>query len=270
MRIFALVAVLLLFVQASFAFDHSYSDYAGILKKYVRSDGAVRYAELKKDRAPLDQFIEQLRAVTAADYNKWTREQQIAYWINTYNAWMIRIVIDHYPITRNGLTGLMYPESSVQQIEGIWDNYRLSGPAGRISLNDMEHKILRGHFKEPRIHFAIVCASLGCPALRMEPYTADHLNEQLEDAVTKFVWNASKVRLDKAGQRIDLSPIFQWFAEDFRDYADDQWKHEYAVEKAGPLAFISRYIPAEDGLFLKTGPVDISYFTYDWSLNEPQ
>lgn len=111
---------------------------------------------------------------------------------------------------------------------------------------------------------------MGCPSLRSEPYVGARLNAQLEDAVTKFVWNASKVRLDKAAQRIDLSQVFEWFADDFRSFADDQWKHEYAVEKAGPLAFIGRYLPPEDALFLKTGPVDISYFPYDWSLNEAE
>jgi hypothetical protein len=270
MRFLAFTAFLLFLTNTSFGFDHAYADYAVVLKTVVRSDGAVRYADLKKNRNGLDQVIEELRAVTAAEYKKWTREQQIAFWINTYNAWTLRIVIDHYPISRNGLPGLMFPENSVRQIDGVWDNYKLQGPAGRISLNEMEHRILRGEFKEPRIHFAIVCASVGCPALRSEPYVAARLDAQLEDAATKFVWNASKVRLDKSARRIDLSQIFQWFAEDFRPFADDQWKHEYAVEKAGPLAFIGRYLPPEDALFLKTGPVDISYFSYDWSLNEAE
>lgn len=141
-------------------------------------------------------------------------------------------------------------------------------PAGKVSLNDMEHKILRGQFKEPRIHFCIVCASFGCPTIRNKPFVPENLSSQLDEAARNFVSNSYKVKLDRAAHRIDLSSIFQWFADDFRGYADDQWKHEYAIEKAGPIAFLSAYLTSDDALFLKTGGVDVSYIPYDWTLNE--
>lgn len=258
---------LLVLASTGYSFDHSYSGYAVVLKTYVKS-GGVEYAALQKNRKPLDQFIQEIGTVNSTEYAKWSREQQLAFWINAYNAWILRIVIDHYPISRNRLTGLVFPENSVQQIDGVWGNIQMQSPAGKVSLNDMEHKILRGQFMQPRIHFAIVCASLGCPPLKKEPYTPDQIYDQLEDSARKFATDRSRVKMDQAARRIDISQIFKWFSEDFAGFSDDQWRHEYSVEKAGPLAFLSRYFPADDALFLKAGPVDVTYLPYDWSLNE--
>lgn len=259
-------ALLLLLASVCSAFDHEYAGYAAVLQADVKG-GLVDYASLKQNRAGLDRFVEEIKSVTEADYKSWTREQQLAFWINVYNAWMCRIVIDHYPIHGDRMIGFLYPENSVQRITGIWDGIRL-GTAGReVSLNDIEHKILRPVFHEPRIHFAIVCASKGCPVLQNEPYRASALEQQLEASAHGFIQDPSKVRLNRAAGKLELSKIFNWFYEDFDAMADPSWEHLYGDE-AGPVAFVSKHVASTDAAFLKSRAVKIGYFDYDWSLNE--
>ncbi|HET6267755.1 MAG TPA: DUF547 domain-containing protein [Acidobacteriota bacterium] len=250
-----------------FAFDQDYVRYGAVLKEYVVA-GRVNYAALQKNRGPIDHVIKEFSSVKPEEYQKWSREQQIAYWINIYNGWFLQIVIDHYPIHESRLIGFVFPKNSVQRISGIWDKIFLETPMGKVSLNDIEHKILRSQFKEPRIHFAIVCASIGCPKLRSEPTLAASLDRDLDNSAAAFISDPSKVKLQPEIRRIELSSIFKWFAGDFAGFADDDWKHLYSIEKAGPLAFISRYLPAADSAYLKQRSVDVGYLPYDWTLNE--
>jgi hypothetical protein len=249
------------------AFDQEYEAYGTILKTYV-TDGLVNYADLKKDRKPLDDFIKEAGAVTADEYDSWNRDQQLAFWINMYNAWMMQIVIDHYPIQRGRIIGIIYPAKSVQQISGIWDGIKTQAAGREVTLNEIEHKILRPVFKEPRIHFAIVCASLGCPKLRSEPYRATTLTSQLDESTHNFITDDQKVHLVTERSEIFISKIFHWFEEDFSEFATNEWVEKYDKNEAGALAMIARNLPEHDAEFLQKQTVNVEYLDYDWSLND--
>ena len=261
------ILILLLLSARLYAFDHQYQEYAGVLKTFVK-DGRVDYATLKKNRAAIDNFIKQIGAVKGEEYQSWSHDQQLAYWINTYNGWFLQIVIDRYPLRGSKILGAFYPENSVQRIPGIWDNVRTLAAGRSVSLNDIEHKILRPIFQEPRIHFSIVCASLGCPLLRSEPFVPDVLQSQLDEAAKSFINNPSKVRFDSAKKTLQLSRIFDWFADDFQSAADESSKKLYSKKNAGPVAFVSKYLPADVAEALHKSAAKIEYFDYDWTLND--
>jgi hypothetical protein len=266
---FVLAFCIIFVVRTSaFSFDHEYIDYGKTLKTYVQN-GLVDYSGLKQNRQGIDSFVEQVTRVSEDEYKNWTREQQLAFWINVYNGWFLQIVIDHYPIKSTRIVGFLYPENSVQRIDGIWKDIHLTTAGRSVSLDSIEHNILRPLFQEPRIHFAIVCASIGCPSLKTEPYRAAILNAQLEDSARGFANNPQKVRLEKATKTIHISKIFKWFAEDFRTFAGNEtWVQDYPQDQKGPLAFLSRYLTDTDAALLKHEKYRVEYLEYDWSLND--
>ena len=259
--------ILILLATRLYAFDHQYQEYADVLKGYVKN-GRVDYASLQKNRTGIDNFVKQINSVKAEEYQSWSRDQQLTFWINSYNGWFLQIVIDRYPIRGSRLLGVLYPDNSVQRIAGIWDNIKTRAAGREVSLNDIEHKILRPIFQEPRIHFSIVCASLGCPLLSPEPFRADVLQSQLEDAAKAFINNPSKVRWNPDGNTLELSRIFDWFADDFQTAADEPWKKLYSKKNAGPVAFVSKYLPTDTAAALHKSAAKIEYFDYDWTLND--
>jgi hypothetical protein len=180
----------------------------------------------------------------------------------------LEIVINHYPIKKTTVIGFIYPENSVQQIPGIWEGLKLETVEKEVSLNDIEHKILRPQFKEPRIHFAIVCASLGCPQLKSHAYEAVTLEQQLEDSAGRFINNHSKVRLMRAQKKLQVSKIFNWFGKDFFSFARPEWKQWYPGAEGGVIGFLSKYMPSDDLNFLQKNTVSLDYLDYDWTLNE--
>ena len=136
-----------------------------------------------------------------------------------------------------------------------------------VTLDTIEHEILRKEFQEPRIHAALVCAAISCPTLRQEPYTGDSLNQQLDDQVRKWLSSAHGLKIDRAQNQVSISSIFDWFGED--------WQAQYAAEETfagspkerAALNFISNYVSSEDKEYLVQGNYKLDYLTYDWSLN---
>jgi hypothetical protein len=203
--------------------DHTHGEWSAFLQRWV-SDGLVDYAALQGDeRAPLETYLKKLSATCAIDYEKWSREQRLAFWINAYNAFTVQLIADNYPISSIRKIGWL-PAAAFRRkfipMPGL--------KGGVISLNEIEHETLRANFREPRIHFALVCASLGCPTLRNEPYRA-------------------------VENTLYLSPIFDWFQADFE-----------VVDGSVP-AYVARYL--EDPGISKSG-LSIEYTKYDWSLND--
>lgn len=267
MKLALLFVIFMVASLSGFAFDQEYRNYADVLKTFVH-DGSVDYAGLQKNRAGIDRFVSDINSVNQEEYSKWTRNQQLAFWINTYNGWLLQTVINHYPIKKRFLPGLIFPENSVQQIPGIWKGITTKAAGEDVSLDRIEHKILRAQFKEPRIHFAIVCASHGCPLLRNVPYLPATLDEQLDQAARDFLNNPAKVDIDPAKREVALSHIFKWFSEDFVRFAGEDWKKNYSTDKAGPLAFVCKYRAPAECDALKTQSYSVKYLDYDWSLNE--
>ncbi len=227
------------------AVDHARWD--SLLARYVDERGLVRYAAWKEEALPaLDEYLNGMAMVSAAPL---ARPEQLAYWINVYNALTVRAILHFYPLEsiREKVSWLGF---------NIWKDYRIRIGAEERSLDDIEHGILR-KMGEPRIHFAIVCASHGCPRLRDEAYRGARLEEQLEDDARAFFARADALAIDRPARNVRLSRILDWFGGDFG--ADD----------AARLAFVARFAPsAADSAFLLEPGLRVTHSEYDWSLNE--
>ena len=165
------------------AFDHAHTPYAKVLRQFVQTP-FVDYAALKNERSALDASVDAFAQPSIAEEQAWPREQRLAFWINAYNAFTLRAIVDHYPIKGSWLS--LQPRNSIRQIDGVWTTIAWQAAGRRVTLDDIEHKILRAQFKEPRIHFAINCASISCPPLPPEPYLAPTLDAQLDAAARRL------------------------------------------------------------------------------------
>ncbi len=233
------------------------ADYAAVLSRHVNERGRVDYAALKADRGPLDRYAASLGAVPAATYESWPDAEKIAFLINAYNAFTLVSIIDRYPV------------KSIRDIRGVWRGRRFSLAGRSLSLDAIEHQVLRKQFKEPRIHLAINCASIGCPVLRREPYSGERLAEQLDEQGRVMVRDPSQFRIDRTGRRVNVSSVFQWFGEDFEpatsaaEAIDGLSKRESAV-----MTFLARYLSPADRRFLEQGGYRVGYLDWDWGLND--
>ncbi|MFC1851284.1 DUF547 domain-containing protein [candidate division CSSED10-310 bacterium] len=245
-----------------------YDDYASILKQYVDDEALVAYKSLQANRQRLDNFVALLEGVQDSTYNKWTSTEKIAFWINAYNALTLVAIIDHYPIKASGLSSFRFPENSIRQIPGVWKKLQFTVKGKRVTLDEIEHKILRAQFKEARIHMALVCASIGCPPLRNEPYTGAQLEKQLDDQSRLFLSLSRNFKIDRARKKVYLSSIFNWFKSDF-EVQNSPGKSISGQGKAlsAVLNFIAKYLSANQRNYLLQASYSIDYLEYDWSLN---
>jgi len=238
--------------------DHS--QWENFLQKHVQA-GRVDYDALKRDPSELQSYLEALAQTRRPEFYAASEKTRLAFWINAYNAFTIRLIVDHYPV------------ASIWNVTPLWKR-PLGGPfveqfiplgnlfpgkpvRRKLSLNDIEDEILRKDFHDPRVHFTIVCASTSCPTLSSHAYTAAGLDRQLSSAARRFVTDPSKNHYDSASNILYLSEIFRWFREDF--------------EKRGSLVkFLRPYMDAKTLQRIsaaKTGP-RIEFNSYDWSLNK--
>ena len=247
----------------------SYVAFGKVLKKYVDEKGMVNYKGLKEHRQELDRFLSDLSKLDRQEYSKWKRSEQIAFWINAYNGLTLKAIIDHYPIKSGFLKSFRYPKNSIRQISGVWDKLRFSVMGKKMTLNEIEHEVLRGEFKEPRIHVALVCAAMGCPSLRNEPYEPKKLNEQFADQTRKFIAKTSKFRIDRGKKVVYLSSIFKWFGDDFvKTYTPKEGYSKKNKTERAVLHFTGQHLPTNDSSYLKGQKYKLKYLDYDWSLNE--
>ncbi|GAB4342772.1 MAG: DUF547 domain-containing protein [Candidatus Abyssubacteria bacterium] len=249
----------------------TYEDYAAVLQNHVNEEGMVNYDSLKENREKLDAFATEVATLKPETYDAWTDAQKIAFWINTYNALTLQVIINHYPIKPGFFGALLYPDNSIRQIPGVWDRITFPVMGEKMTLDEIEHDTLRANFNEPRIHMALVCAAMGCPPLRREPYLGDALDEQLDDQTRRFLKDPEKFRIDPVDGRVYLSSIFKWFGQDFvKTYgAHEKFKGHSESERA-VLNFVSAYVDEKLAEFLTTGDYEIEYLDYDWSLNEEE
>ena len=224
---------------ASAAVDHSGFD--ALLKRVVRG-GGVDYEALARDPAPLDAYLETL---AGADFEALPRDGKLALLINAYNAFTLRLILDHYPL------------ASIKDIPDAerWKKTRWKVLGTTVSLDALEHEYLRAKFKEPRIHFAINCASVGCPPLRPEAYAPERLEAQLDDQAKQIHSQPTWFRYDAQANALELTELYSWFGGDFDAAA------------GSVLKFVARYSP-EVAAALEAGtPPSVSFMDYDWSLN---
>jgi hypothetical protein len=224
--------------------DQSHARWTALLARWVQ-DGRVDYAGLQHHgRGALDAYLATLSSACPTDYERWTPAERIAFWLNAYNAATVRLVLDHYPIASIRKIGWL-PGAAFR--EKLLPMPGLKGAT--ISLDDIEHGTLRSSFREPRIHFALVCAARSCPALRSEAYRGADLDAQLDDQARQFLHDPRKNRVDAAARTLHLSPIFAWYRGDFE-------------AGGGSLAgYVARYLGDVAGY-------DVEFLDYDWSLND--
>lgn len=232
-------------------FDHDHAILDGLLSRHVKVDG-VDYRGLATEREELDRYLAGLQSVAPAELESWTRDQQMAFWINAYNAHVLRLIVDHADD----------PPESIRDLGGslvdrIWDKPLVpvaAGGDGAMSLDDIEHGILRPGFEDARIHAAINCASGSCPPLLAGAYRAETLDSQLDEAMRAFVNDPSLNKIDPETGELELSAIFDWFEEDFtRDGGTVQ-------------SYVQEYVVSDEKDWILEAEVD--HKDYDWSLNE--
>jgi len=253
-------------------FDHSYATYNSLLNRYVK-DARVNYEGFISSMAEFETFLRALGSVDEDDFESWREEQKLAFWINAYNAFTIKAIIDHYPIKRSfSLVGIFYaPSNSILQIKGVWTKLQFRAAGRMVTLDEIEHQILRKKFNEPRIHMAINCASVSCPDLSNEAYTADKLEEQLAYASASFVNNPDKgVYVNEQRGEVKFSKIFKWFGDDFiANYGGSKLFNSYSLKENAVLNFASDYLESQQTKeYLMSNKLKIGDLGYDWHLNE--
>jgi hypothetical protein len=227
----------------SAAFDHSHSAFTTVLKKHVSGE-SVDYAGLKKSPDQLGAYINSLASVSESEFKGWNEDQEKAFLINLYNAATLKLIVDHYPL------------KSIKDIGSPWGKKVVKLFGSERSLDYVEHDLLRKNYNDPRIHFGVNCASIGCPALRAEAFQATKLDAQLDEQARKFLGDSSKNRLDKKQGVLYLSSIFDWFKGDF-------------VKKSGSVEkFVAPYFNDADAKAIRSSTFRIKYTDYDWNLNK--
>ena len=221
-------------------FDHSVLD--TLLTKHVDDDGWVDYQGLDADAARLDAYLE---AVAAAPFDRMSRDEKLALLINAYNAATLRLILDFRPV------------KSIKDIPAAkrWDHRRWVIGGKTMSLGDIEHEQIRAKFKEPRIHFALVCAAVGCPKLRNEAFVAERLDDQLDDQMRYAHTHDRWFEFDPDSGVLKLTKLYDWYAGDF-------------TQTSGTVeAYAAQYAPSLKRAMDAGRRVTVRWLVYDWDLN---
>ena len=250
LQLMLVILITVLVPNSTMAKNFNFSNWDVLLKKYVDSDiidgirlNTVNYEKLQLD--PLfSQLVNDLKLFLPSQLQ--THKEKLAFWINVYNVFAAKIVTENYPL------------KSIKDIGGLFNSvwkYKAGFIGGReYTLDEIEHKILR-KMREPRVHAAIVCASISCPDLATDAFRPEMLNEQLDAQMRSFLANPGKgMRMDADGKRVFLSSIFDWFNEDFES-------------RGGVLNFIQPYVAQKDRQVLQNFNLRIVYMDYNWRLN---
>lgn len=240
-------------VEAPAALDAEHSLFAEVLTKVVYADG-VDYAALYQDQAKLKAYLAQLAAATLPE----GREAQLAFWINAYNAATLALVLETVPDPKGDAAKTWKNFSVMNSVDGFWKKFEFN-IAGEWLNIDVMQKVKLAALGEARVHFAINCASVSCPALSAKAYTVENLEVQLDAAVRAFVADERQVAISKigwtgSGRLVTLNPIMQWYAKDF------------GGDEKGVKTFLAKHAKnPEQAADLRKA--ELAYSAYDWSLN---
>ncbi len=238
--------------------DHS--AFTGVLQAHVQGD-LVDYATLAADPVGLAAYLGELAQTDAAVLAAAPRDARLAFWINAYNACALWLVIDHYPIKRAGFPASLVrslqgvPANSIRQIPDTWSREFCDVAGKARSLDEIEHEIIRP-MGDPRIHFAVNCASRSCPVLAPEAYTAQRLAAQLDAAVQRFLASPRHYRLERGDHpALHLNKVLDWYKDDFGG-------------TDGVVEFLLRHVAPEDAEYIRTHSPIVEFSDYDWTLND--
>jgi len=234
-------------------FDHTHARWSAVLGRFLHGN-RLDYEALGRERGELDLYLLELHAVTREDFATWTREQRFAFWIDAYNAFAVQLVLAHYPVASIRDIGTLLSPVWKKEFVPLGHLYG-AGTTDLISLDTIEHKILRPEFEDARVHAAINCASESCPPLAPEAFRADALDAQLDARVLAWLSDTALNRFDAASRRADVSSIFEWFESDF------------ARDAGSVQAWIAQHGP-ESARWMAEGEVDLHHLEYSWKLND--
>jgi len=260
----ALAALLLLAALPALAFDHTHKAWDDLLKKhvtYVENGNASRvsYAGFAKDRAALKQVLDAYSAVTRPEFDQWPKATQQAFLINAYNAFTVEKILTRYPDIK-----------SIRDFGSVFGNpwkdkfFRLFGQPSYLDF--IEHETLRkeGAYDDPRVHVAVVCASIGCPMLRNEAFVPERLEAQLEDAMRRFLSDRKRNRYNAANGKLEVSRIFDWYGKDF-----EKGHKGYGSVKETFARYAELLADKpEDRAAVRALKPEVAFLDYDWGLND--
>lgn len=220
----------------------SHSLWDSLLQEHVSENGWVNYEGFIQDSLRFNRYL-QLLSSNHPNRKNWSKEEQFAYWVNAYNAFTVKLIVDNYPVA-----SIKDIKGGIAFVNSVWDQNFIQIEEATYSLNNIEHGILRKRYKDPRIHFVVNCASVSCPTLWNKAYTAEGLEEQLNEAARRFLADESRNKL--SAESVQLSKIFSWYRLDFRK-----------VDKS-IVGYINRYAPTP-----VNKDASVEYLDYDWNLN---
>lgn len=255
--------ILLIFIKLAFGFDHTHSVWDTFLKEHLSEikNGSVTqvdYAKAKQNQPSLKAYLDSMSKVSYNEFKVWNKNDRFAFLSNAYNAYTINLILTKYPDLK-----------SIKDLGSFfstpWKKKLVKLFGKNLSLDDIEHDYLRKYdYKDPRVHFAVNCASIGCPALRKEAFVGIKLDSQLEDSLKKFLADSDRNRFNPSRNKIECSKIFSWYKGDF----GRGW-HGYLSLKD----FFAKYaeLLSSDKLVIekiKQKKIEIDYLDYDWNLNK--
>lgn len=214
-----------------------------LLNEYVNEDGFIDYKGILSEKVKFENYLELLS--NNAPANSWNENEKLAYWINVYNAFTVKLIIDNYPLAS---IKDLNPTLSIPTVNTVWtkESFKIGGE--NFSLDRVEHKILRDEFEEPRIHFAINCASFSCPVLRAEAFKAEKIEMQLAEQARSFINDPQRNKITE--NAVELSKIFNWFGGDFK-------KGQTLIQ------FLNKYSEVKI-----SDNAEVDFMDYQWSLND--
>jgi hypothetical protein len=259
-------AILLVTSFASNAQDSMHNSWNDLITKNVLAinnghSTAVDYAAIKQQHGKLTSYLDVLTAVSQSTFDAWEKPKQLAFLINAYNAWTVELIVSN-------LASDKHPDlKSIKDLGSFfsspWSKAFIPLLGKTRSLDDIEHKLIRGsgRYNDPRIHFAVNCASIGCPALREEAYTADKLEAQLQEQTVRFL--SDTTRNISKGDTLSISSIFKWYGDDFeKGFRDTNTLGEFMLQYPKALK-----LTLEQQTMLKNGEMNIKFLDYNWELN---
>jgi hypothetical protein len=245
---------------------------ASLCLRYATSivhSGCVDYAAWKKSTKQLDAYLASLGEISSTEYEALSTSEKKALWLNAYNAFTIKIVLDHYPVHGNVD---FYPADSLRQIPDVWENYHFKVAGRSVDLDYVEHGVIRREFHDPRMHFAVVCAARGAAPLGNSAYTAEDIDDVLENAKNAYLGDVRNLRFDEEHKVLFVSRVFSWFPLDFAPANFFKGRTKPPSDFAVILAYLARNGPPDLVKKLATVPdldeIKVSYLTYDWALND--
>jgi hypothetical protein len=264
MKSFLAACLLALASFQAFAFDHSYAAWDALLHKHVRyaADGnssRVDYAGFARDHGELKAVLDNFSKVPRSEFDSWTKPQQQAFLINAYNAFTVELILTKYPDVK-----------SIRDLGSFvtkpWSKKFFTLFGQESYLDQIEHEMLRkeGVYDDPRVHVAVVCASIGCPMLRNDAFIPEKLDAQLDDGMRRFLSDRTRNRYNPQAKRLEVSKIFDWYGKDF-----EKGHKGFSSVKATFARYADQLADKpEDRAVVKAQAADVSFLDYDWSLND--